>query len=152
MNRNLLVCLAFAVACIAPASADPAGSVMATVNGALAQTNADNAAALNSYFTPTSVVVDDLPPFVWNGANAAERWWSQLDAFMKTAHIVALHATSAAPTRIVVVSDHAYVVVPLTIASLVNGKPVRHRGYWTLVLQRVSGTWKIASATFSSRP
>jgi len=151
--RNLIFALAFAAASLAPASAaEPTSAVMETVDGAIAQTNADSASGLNSYFTSSSVVVDDFSPFIWIGANAAERWWRQFDEFKATARISNVRASAGRPLRIIIAGDKAYVVVPLKLSSLMHGSLVRRRGMWTLVLQRFGGAWKIASASFSALP
>jgi Domain of unknown function (DUF4440) len=132
------------------AAAAPNGAVMQTLNGVLAAANADNGTKLNAYFISDATVVDDFPPFSWTGADAGARWWSASDKDLVKHGIVGLHAVLGTISRLAVVGNDAYVIAPLTISYAIKGRPAHSNGLWTLTLHQDGGSWKIASATWTT--
>ncbi|MBV8148719.1 MAG: nuclear transport factor 2 family protein [Candidatus Eremiobacteraeota bacterium] len=132
------------------AAADTNAGVMHALKGVLAAVNADNATQLNAYFASNATVVDDFPPFAWMGADAGTRWWHASDKDLADHGIAGVHATLGAIARFAVIGNDAYVIAPLTIAYRVKGRPAHSNGLWTLTFHQSGGTWKIASATWTT--
>jgi hypothetical protein len=93
------------------------------------------------------VIIDEVGPHLWTGPKAFAGWLADLAksdaADGKTDGQVAL----SAPTREVVSSDSAYVVVPSTYSFKQKGKTWRETAQMTFVLTKVSSGWKIAAWT-----
>jgi ketosteroid isomerase-like protein len=132
------------------AAADTSAAVIQTLKGVLAAANADNASRLNAYFAANATVVDDFPPFSWTGNDAGARWWSASDKDLAKHGIAGVHAVLGPITRFAVVGDDAYVIAPLTIGYAVRGRPAHSSGLWTMTFHRSGGSWKIASATWTT--
>lgn len=133
------------------ASSGPSPGMMTTIHGVLAAVNAGDAARVGSYFAIKSTVIDENAPYVWSGSGAGETWWRAVAAMNEEGHVQQFHA-SALPIRYWSESGtKAYVVVPLVITLIANGKPARETGLWTLTLQRLGTVWVIDTATWATQ-
>lgn len=156
MKNFAAFCLA--AAAVAPLAAPaapappPTSAIMAPVKGAVEAINADRPSALDSYFTPDAVVVDNVRPFRWTGPGAAKQWLIALDGFKQIARIKQMSATTGHPGQIVWDHDRAYVVVPISIDSQMAGEPHHSTGLWALTLTETAGSWKITSASWAAKP
>jgi ketosteroid isomerase-like protein len=122
---------------------------MATVNGVVAATNANDAARVGSYFTSDAVVVDESRPFVWRGDGAGTAWWHHVQGMLRTA---ALHATTTAPTEVQIdrANGVAYVVVPMHITVTAKRTAHTESGLWALTLRRSGSAWNITTASWAT--
>jgi ketosteroid isomerase-like protein len=127
-------------------------AVKETISGAVAQINADNALALGQYFASNAIVIDAAAPYQWSGANAAQRWWQDVDSGMARAHIAGTQVKLGTVSTMQISGDNAYVVVPMVISYTVQGKPATSNGLWTLTLQRSGTDWKIVTASHAVEP
>lgn len=139
-----------ATLCAPAAAAPPPPAIMATINGALARGNADDASGLNAYFTASSIVIDDFPPYLWTGPNAAAKWWHALDSLNAMLHVTKLHFTIGNVTQVYSSTGVAYASVPLTITYLYKGTPQKDTGMWAVTLKQTGATWKIVSGSWAS--
>ncbi len=146
----LPVLLGVLVVPAAAAPAAPSSSMVATIGGVIAAVNANDVARVNSYFATSSIVVDELPPYMWTGAAAGAHWWRAVNAFEIQNHISHLHATAGKISQWNAAGNTAYVVVPLDIASVAKGKPGDEKGLWALTLQRLGHSWMITSAAWAT--
>lgn len=148
---HALAALIVSAALWAPAGATSVnGAVQAPIAGAIAAANADNLAALNSYFARNAVVVDEFAPFVWSGPDAARRWWAAMDSTNAAEHVSAMHVQMQEITRANITRSGAYVVVRLGITWRDHGKPWRETGLWALTLHPSANAWKIVSASWAT--
>ena len=148
---RLLVALLVMSTLFAPATAAGGLSpgLLASINGAIAALNADDAAKIGAYFTSDAVVIDDAPPYFWTAPNAATHWWGDIDAILAKLKITHLHAMIGTITQSSVSANRAYVVVPLVITSQRKGKAHQQTGLWALTLRHTPVGWKIASAAWA---
>jgi hypothetical protein len=146
----LALCVITPVAAPAAMPAGPSGAIMATIDGAIAAINAGNAAETNSYFTSSSLIVDEFPPYVWSGTGAAGTWWRHVDAANTQMHNTHFRAAVGHITHWNASRVQAYVVVPLTISFVAKGKPGGETGLWTLTMQRVGTAWRIHTASWAT--
>jgi len=153
MRKMILIlatALALAPMVISVAKADDKADVVTTVKQALSNINNGDKGAFTAACASQTIVIDDFPPHVWQGATACADWWKDNDALNKKSGITDFKGTLGEPKHIEISGDRAYVVMPVTISYKQNGKPMKEAGgVWTLVLQKGSGGWLIAGAGYA---
>jgi len=91
-----------------------------------------------------SSIIDEFPPYVWQGTTGCADWSNDFDSYSKTNGLTDPKLTLGGPTHIDVTEDRAYVVVPASSAFMQNGKRITERGsIWTVTLQKVADNWRI---------
>lgn len=135
-----------------PVTTPPA--IIARIDSAFAAQNADNPAQLQANFAPSATIVDENGPFVWQGDDAAARWWHSVDRVIAKMHTTQFHVRSYPATESVLdrEGDDAYTIVPLLITGRTSAKPFAERGLWVLTLHRTGTGWKITTATWATTP
>ena len=94
--------------------------------------------------THDTLIIDDFPPNVWQGAGATSRWLNDYEAYAKSNGITDGTITLGKPSHIDVAGIHAYVVVPVTLALKKKGNPVSQPGVMTIALRQDANRWRIA--------
>jgi ketosteroid isomerase-like protein len=98
-----------------------------------------------------SSILDDFPPYEWQGPGACSKWWSDNDAFAKSNEITDGLVTLGKPLQFYVTGEHAYVVTRDDFTYKVKGKPTKQTGsIHTFVLQKSSSGWRIAGEAWAS--
>jgi ketosteroid isomerase-like protein len=137
----LLTVTAFVVSAnpsVDPAVADPA-KALASALSELQPFPAD-------LFTSNAIVIDEFPPFTWQGKDAAKTWYESYLALAKGSGMSNIVVTISDPDRkATIATDRAYVTFPTTIKYTMKGKREEERGRWTLVLEKQGNKWRIAS-------
>ncbi len=125
---------------------------------ALAQTvidagNANDATRLTQLYTDDAVVIDEGAPFRWTGPEAGVKWWQHVEKAVAAGHAT-LHATARPPTeyRVDREGDDAYLIQPVTVTIASGGKTRSEDGTQTYTFHKANGTWKISSATWTTKP
>jgi ketosteroid isomerase-like protein len=96
------------------------------------------------------VIIDEVPPHLWTGANAFDSWGADLGKSEAAEGRSGGQVTIGAPTREVISGDRAYVIVPTTYAFTQKGRMMRETAQMTLALEKdAGGAWKIASWTWT---
>jgi ketosteroid isomerase-like protein len=144
----------FAVA-LAPATAGAAPTVPTPIlklaNAVIHATNTDDASAFEGLYANDAVVVDENPPFTWRGAGAGTAWWRVVDAVtqrMKLTHLQAVHVRVSEFKQS---ATDAYLVEPMTVAGIANGKPFAEAGTMTYTFH-YAGAWLISSQVWTTKP
>ena len=91
-------------------------------------------------------ILDGMSPHVWQGPTASEDWWS--DVLTEGEHLGAsgYKITLGEPRHVDVTGDYAYVVVPTTMTSNLQGKEVAQTGsVWTVALGKVGTHWRLTA-------
>jgi hypothetical protein len=142
--RKVIAAL-FAVALMAgSASASDKLDVMRTVWRYVDSFNKGDVKTALSDCAAQSSIIDEFPPYTWQGATACADWSNDFDAFSKKNGFTDPKVTLGGPTHIDVTGDRAYVVVPASFAYTQNGKRTTERGsIWTVTLQKVADNWRI---------
>jgi hypothetical protein len=126
----------------------------AGVEGAIRQFaaafNKGDIAAAKALHVAAPVIIDEpAPPYMWTGPKAFDSWVADLTkseaAEGKTEGQVAI----GAPTREVVSSARAYVIVPSTYSFKQKGVVMREVAQMTFVLAKEKSGWKIAAWTWT---
>jgi len=101
--------------------------------------------------SPASVV-DEFPPYTWQGPTACSDWVRDYDAAGKQEGITAGHVALGKPLHVEVVGDDAYTVFPVTFSSKHKGKLVTEPpARIVVVLHKVADGWKITAWAWSNR-
>ncbi|HEY6860503.1 MAG TPA: hypothetical protein VI358_12050 [Pseudolabrys sp.] len=99
-----------------------------------------------------STIIDEFPPYLWQGATACADWSNDFDAFRAKNGIVDPKITLGLGQHVDVMGDRAYVVVPAHLTFKQNGKRVSERDpILTVSLQKIADTWRIAGWAWSKR-
>jgi ketosteroid isomerase-like protein len=99
-----------------------------------------------------STIIDEFPPYLWQGATACADWSNDFDAFREKNGIVDPKITLGLGQHVDVMGDRAYVVVQAHLTFKQNGKRVSERDpLLTVSLQKTADTWRIAGWAWSKR-
>ena len=141
--RRAIVALAITLAAGSAAASDKT-DVMATVNQFIDGFNkGDVKAALATCASPVSIV-DEFPPFAWQGPTACADWATDFEANARKDQITDSVVTLAKPKHVVVAADRAYVVVKADYKYTQKGKKVSQKGAtMTVALQKSAAGWRI---------
>lgn len=128
-----------------PVLATPA---LKPVNTIVAAINSGNAQSVATLYSSNAVIVDNVGPALWRGADAGELWISNVTGrFGKFSE--ARFTAASSPAEVDVSDTKAYIVVQGVVTSTVPGHPFHNRGAFTFTLRKVSGDWKITSQTWT---
>jgi hypothetical protein len=100
---------------------------------------------------PPTAITDEFSPYAWQGANAAADWSAGLQKSMAAEHDSGLTIGLSAPSHLSVNGGKAYAVYPTTLSYLHRGKPMKERGAFAFVLDKVSGDWRITSWAWATK-
>ncbi|MBC5829010.1 MAG: nuclear transport factor 2 family protein [Candidatus Eremiobacteraeota bacterium] len=152
-RRLVFLTLSFALAVAASgveafASNNP--GVMATVNQFIGGLNKGDVKTADAACAPRVSIIDEFPPYAWQGANACSYWVKAYVADAKKEGITDGNVTLGAPWRVDVTGDRAYVVVPATYAYKQHGKGVTEsNAVFTVALRKGLAAWRITGWTWS---
>jgi hypothetical protein len=135
----------FAVALMAgSASASERPDVMRTIWHFVDSFNKGDVKAALGDCSAQSAVIDEIPPYLWQGATGCTDWSKDFDAYVKKNGITDPKVTLFGPTHIDLAGDRAYVVVPANFTYKQNGKRItERRSILTVALQKVADNWRI---------
>lgn len=140
--------LAFAPSANAGDASTDTGVETAITQFSAALHSGDSKAAKNLLTTRT-VILDDIAPYYWAGANAFESWQADLAKNSTTRGMTEEDADLGAPKRVEVSGDHAYAVLPATHTFRMKGRMMREKAQLTFILVKDAANWKITSWTWT---
>jgi ketosteroid isomerase-like protein len=138
-------------AVIATTKAPPA-PILRLANAAMHAANTDNASGFAGLYTDDAVVVDENPPFVWRGAGAGTAWWHAVDAVARRMNLAHLKAINIRVSEFKQSATDAYLVQPMTVSGIANGKPFAEAGTTTYTFHNAGGTWLISTQVWTTKP
>jgi ketosteroid isomerase-like protein len=95
-------------------------------------------------------IIDEFPPYEWNGPGACAKWSSDYEADAKKNGITDGHVTLTTPSHIDVVGDRAYVVASADYAYKEKGKALKEVGsIFTIALRKDANGWRIIGWAWS---
>ncbi|MEI6225727.1 MAG: nuclear transport factor 2 family protein [Deltaproteobacteria bacterium] len=111
----------------------------------------DAKSALATCASPVSIV-DEFPPYAWQGANACADWAGDFEANAKKNAITDSVVTLHKPRHVEVSGDRAYVVVPADYAYKVKGKKASQKGsVMAAALKKGPDGWRITGWSWATR-
>ena len=108
--------------------------------------NRGDAEAMAACFAAEGVILDGMPPHLWQRPNAPGDW--HRDVLAESAHVGAsdYEVTLGEPAHNAVTGDKAYLVVSAEMRFRLGGDAVRQTGATlTFALKREGGAWRIAA-------
>lgn len=150
MKRVIFTVLALAAASIpgAACAADP--QIAATIQKFIADFNKGDAAGAASTHLASGVsIIDEVPPYAWQGKDAFGAWANALMSNDKAAGISEEKVTLGAVKRELVTGSTAYVIMEATYSFKQKGLAMREPAQMTYALTRTAEGWKIAGWTWT---
>jgi hypothetical protein len=143
--RPILPALAFVAAAMiaAPAFASDESDVVSHVEKMVAAWNKNDAATVAAGMTASPTIIDEYPPYHWQGPMALQAWNDDFAALAKKNGISDPVVTLAKPTYVVVRANSAYVVVPAAYRSKQDARTVQEKGILTVALERIGQSWLV---------
>jgi ketosteroid isomerase-like protein len=109
----------------------------------------DAKTALAACASPASVI-DEIPPYAWQGPTACQDWANEFEAWAKKNGISAPFVVLGKARHVDASGDRAYVVLPATFKYKHDGKAASQTGATlTVALQKIPDGWRITGWTWS---
>lgn len=137
----------------APTATSPPQEILTLAQTVIDAANANDGTRLAQIYTDDAVVVDESSPFRWSGRDAGVKWWQHVETTLTSGHAT-LRATAHPPTEFHVdrEGDDAYLIQPVTVQITSGAKTRSEDGIQTYTFHKADGTWKISSATWTTKP
>jgi ketosteroid isomerase-like protein len=146
------VALALTPGAIAATANVPPAPILRLANAAMQAANSNNAAGFAGLYTNDAIVVDENPPFVWRGAGAGTAWWHAVAAVARRMNLTHLKAINIRISEFKESATDAYLVQPMTVSGIANGKPFAEAGTTTYTFHNAGGTWLISTQVWTTKP
>lgn len=146
--RNLIAAIAVTLMMVPVVASAVAASDKTDVIAVVHQFNdslnkGDTKTALAACAAPSSIV-DEFPPYEWQGATACADWANDFGAYNTKSGITDPIATLGKPRHVDITGDRAYVVVPATYTYKQHGKRAKEsHSTLTVALQKSEAGWRI---------
>ena len=129
---------------VGSASASETTDVMRTVRHFVDSINGGDVKTALGDCAAQSSIIDEFPPYIWQGATGCADWSNDLDAYGKKNGITDQKVTLGISSHVDVTGDRAYVVAPAHLTFKQNGKRFTERvPILTVALQKVANSWRI---------
>lgn len=148
MNK-LLIAIAATVLVSGSAAASDKADAIGTVHKWVDAFNKGDAAALTSVCADSGVVLDALPPFVWQGSGACATWFKAFQAFATQQGMTNPKVTVGKVRHSELDSSHAYFVTPASFSYTKDGKVVKESAIVTMTLEKGNSGWRITGSIYS---
>jgi ketosteroid isomerase-like protein len=127
-------------------TADPLAVVAQYINGF----NQGDVEQMAAAFADSAAILDGMPPHLWQGEDAARRWYRDVLVEGELHGATGYFVTLGSPVHNDLAGDSAYVVVPATMTFSVKGDRVTQTGaFFTVALRRQTDGWRIAAWTWT---
>ncbi len=119
--------------------------VLAKMQQLVSGFNTSDSSARSGNLMPSLSIVDDLPPFHFQGPNAHSDWEHAFQTHAKENETSESAIRLLDATYVNVRGDHAYAVVPAVYSSKRRNEPIQQSCIITAVLEKSGGNWRIVS-------
>lgn len=154
LTLGAIVCVVLGASSAAQAqTTDP--QLMAPINKFLEAFNKGDMAGAAAAHSPKAdlVIIDEVAPFLWRGAQALQSWAADLDADAKKRGVTDQKVTIKTATRAETHGDDAYVIVPAVYSFNEKGVAMREPAQMTFALKKEGSGWLIHGWTWTgSKP
>ena len=147
-----LIALALAPGFAAAAPNLPPAPILKLAGAAMHAASTNDVSGFVGLYTNDAVVVDEIPPFIWHGAGAGVSWWRAVAAFAHTMKMRNLRAVNIRVSEFKESATDAYLVEPMTVTAIADGKPFAEAGTTTYTFHNAGGTWLISSQVWTTKP
>ncbi len=147
--RNFLIAIAMGMLMSTPVAASDHTDAMAVVHRWTDAFSRRRLATDIAPCTEDAVVIDDLPPHVWQGPGACSNWFRAFEAWASKAGAINAAITLGNIRHLDIDGGFAYLVAPVTLSYVRAGKPVNFRGMITMTLRRQEAAWRISGVAWA---
>jgi ketosteroid isomerase-like protein len=143
-----VICLAVLFAPVAASAAD--AQIQAPIHQFIDAFNkGDGKTAGATHLAAGVSIIDEVPPYIWQGPKAFETWVADLTKNDAAGGITEEKVTLGAVTREVVSPQTAYVIVAATYSFKQKGVAMHEPAQMTFALMKTAEGWKIAGWTWT---
>lgn len=138
----------------AAGAATPQAELLAPIHQFVDSFNKGDAAAAEAANVSTGVVIiDEVPPYLWQGPDAFKAWSKDLDTHDKKAGMTEQQVTLGKVRLTESAGDTAYVAIDAVYSYKQKGVATREPAQMAITLRKGAGGWKIAAwAWAGSKP
>jgi hypothetical protein len=149
--KHLLVALLCSMGLVAATNAaTPEAELLAPIHQFIISFNKGDAAAAETAHVSTGVVIiDDVPPYLWQGPGAFKAWSQDLAAHDRNAGVTDQQVTLSKVRLIESTADTGYVAMDAIYWYKLKGVSTRELAHLTFALRKGSAGWKIAAWTWT---
>jgi hypothetical protein len=149
--RHLLAALLCSMGLVATAgAATPEAELMAPIHQFIISFNkGDSAAAEAANLSTGVVIIDEVPPYFWQGPGAFKAWSKDLDAHDRNAGMTDQQVTLSKVRLIESTADTGYVAMDAIYWYKQKGVLTREPAHMTFALRKDTAGWKIAAWTWT---
>ena len=149
--RTLLVALSCAFCSVVAAAATPDATLRAPIHQFIDSfNNGDTEKAAAAYASGGVQIIDEVPPYLWQGTDAFSSWANDLGKDAAKNGITNPWVTLGDTVRQEVDGDNAYVIVDAVYTFKLNGTAMRENSQMTFALRKQDDAWRIAGWTWTS--
>ena len=149
--RNLLIAIAMVMSTSTPVAASDNADVIAVVDR---WTDAFSRRGFNTDIAPCAedaVVIDDLPPHVWQGPGACSKWFKAFEAWASKAGVTNGVIILGEIRHLDFAGGFAYLVAPVTLSYIKAGKPVNFLATITMTLRKRESGWRVSGVAWADQ-
>ncbi len=124
-----------------------ATSILSLVRGAMTTfgTGKVNPASLG-----WQAIIDEFPPYHWQGVSAASDWFATLGKLEASAGETGLRVNLGKPRYLSIEGGHAYLVMPAVLGAQKKGRPTRETGQFVFTLEKADGAWRMETMSWAT--
>jgi hypothetical protein len=150
LTLGAIVCLCVGIGAAARAQT-PDPQVMAPINKFMEAFNkGDMAGAAATHAAEADlVIIDEVSPYLWRGAQAFQTWAADLASDDKKKGVTDQKVSIGAATRVEMDGTGAYVVVPSVYTFKQKGVAMREAAQMTFTLKKSGSAWLIHGWTWT---
>jgi ketosteroid isomerase-like protein len=145
--RRLLAALASTSFLVTSAAASDRADVISVLHRWIEALDAGDMKTFVGLCSEHTVILDDMPPYQWQGEGACANWWSDAS---KDTEITDISVKVGKPLQIHIADAHAYIVTRDSVTYRMGGKSMKQTGaIHTFVLQKGNSGWRISGEAWS---
>ena len=130
-------------------SMDASANIPNFVSDFVDEVNSGRLEAALARFSNSATIIEDIPPYKWQGANAGSQWLSAMAANADRLGVTSVAMKLGDCQRIEVEGGAAYVIFAGTVQLEQPTRTLRVEGLLTFTLERDSDQWLITGLTWT---
>jgi len=141
LNSALAFVCAVAASSLAMADAQPDASMLAPIEKVVRFMETGDATGLSGFADRDVVIIENFPPFLFDGNDAVSRWAAEMRAHL--ADVTGLEHTFGTVQNFSVDGDLVFLSLPTNWKGIANGRRFDEDGGWAFVLVKERGEWRV---------
>jgi ketosteroid isomerase-like protein len=149
--------------CVGRAGEDEEAEIKKTAIQFIETFNKNDMKSMEAMCTEDAVIIDDTPPYIWQGAGACSRFADAWQAARISMGVIRAHWETLEGWTIEVDGPRAYVAIPVRLelqfkagrsrsSTSSSGRPVTNDApIWTILLVRAGQHWRVSGHAWVQR-